>query len=159
MKNWDNYFIELAHLVATRSKDRSVQVGAVIVDKVKNIRACGYNGFVRNINDDIEARHQRPTKYLWTEHAERNAIYSAARSGISVEGCSIYCTHAPCCDCVRGIIQSGITTVYYPIGTIMATFAENIMVGQEMLNEAGVVFAEINGTDTRNQKLLEIVGG
>ena len=65
MNTWDRYFLEMATLIASRSKDRSTKVGAVIVDGVRNIRACGYNGFPRGVDDDVEARHARPTKYLW----------------------------------------------------------------------------------------------
>lgn len=103
--------MDLARLVATRSKDRSRQVGAVIVGLGKEIIATGYNGFPRGINDTVEERHQRPAKYRWTEHAERNAIYNAARSGVSTFGAIIYLPWYPCMDCARAIVQSGISEV------------------------------------------------
>jgi dCMP deaminase len=59
----------------------------------------------------IKKRHERPDKYLWTEHAERNAIYAAARVGIPLKGCVIYVDWIPCADCARAIVQSGITRV------------------------------------------------
>lgn len=108
MSNWDSYFIGLAKLVATRSKDRSTKVGCVIVGPDNEIRSTGYNGFPRGVYDDAPERHERPAKYLWTEHAERNAIYNAARAGIALKGCRAYLAWFPCMDCARAIVQSGI---------------------------------------------------
>jgi len=81
---WNRYFLDLAALAATRSKDHSTKVGAVIVDTMRNVIATGYNGFPAGINDDLEERHQRPMKYFYTVHAEENAILSAARRGAAV---------------------------------------------------------------------------
>lgn len=106
---WDTRFMELAGLVAQWSKDRSRKVGCVIVGADKSIVSTGYNGFPRGVNDDEEARHERPAKYKWTEHAERNAIYNAARIGTALAGCSMYIPWYPCMDCARAIIQSGIS--------------------------------------------------
>lgn len=98
----------LAEHVATWSKDRSRKVGCVIVGPDNEVRSLGYNGFPRCIADDIEKRHQRPTKYFFTEHSERNAIFNAARVGIPVKGCRMYLHWYPCADCARSMIQSGI---------------------------------------------------
>lgn len=108
---WHNRFIKIAEDVAQWSKDRSTKVGCVIVDDNRIILATGYNGFPRGIDDDIDERHERPAKYSYTEHAERNALYSAARNGIKLEGSTIYVTWLPCVDCTRGIIQSGIKKI------------------------------------------------
>jgi len=108
MTDWDRRFIELARFVGTWSKDRSTQVGCVIVGPSHEIRAVGYNGFPRGVNDDAEHRHDRPLKYRWTEHAERNAIYNAALSGVSLKGCRMYLPWFPCMDCARAIVQVGI---------------------------------------------------
>lgn len=108
MANWDQRFMDLARLVATWSKDRSRQVGCVVVGGDRVIRVCGYNGFPRGVEDAKEDRHARPAKYKWTEHAERNAIYSAARIGISLQGCKMYLPWFPCMDCARAIVQAGI---------------------------------------------------
>jgi dCMP deaminase len=109
--NWDNKFIQLALNIASWSKDRSRKVGCVVVGPDHEIRTTGYNGFPRCIDDNCEHRHERPAKYLWTEHAERNAIYNAARCGIGLDGCTIYVPWYPCMDCARSIVQSGITTI------------------------------------------------
>jgi dCMP deaminase len=108
MANWDERFMNLARHVAEWSKDRSTKVGAVIVGPSNEVRSIGYNGFPRGVDDDVPARHERPEKYLWIEHAERNAIYNAARAGISVAGCKMYLPWFPCMDCARAIVQSGI---------------------------------------------------
>jgi len=58
-------------------------------------------------------RQQRPEKYFWFEHAERNAIYNAARIGVSLRDTTMYLTcGVPCSDCARGIISSGIKRIY-----------------------------------------------
>lgn len=80
----------------------------MIVGPDSLIRASGYNGFPRGIDDEIPERHERPAKYSWTEHAERNAIYNAAKLGISLDGCTLYVNWFPCIDCARAIVQSGI---------------------------------------------------
>jgi dCMP deaminase len=110
-KIWDQRFLALAEHVGSWSKDGGRKVGTVIVDKSLTLKAVGYNGFPRQVRDDIEERYVRPLKYKWTEHAERNAIYSAAKQGISIDGCVIYIPWFPCVECTRAIIQSGITRV------------------------------------------------
>lgn len=109
MSDWDARFMELAGVIANWSKDRSRKTAAIIVGAAKEIRAVGYNGFPRGVDDNIDHRHERPAKYKWTEHAERNAIYNAARIGVSVSGCTMYLPWYPCMDCARAIIQSGIS--------------------------------------------------
>jgi dCMP deaminase len=107
--NWDNRFMELALHIGEWSKDRGKKVGSVIAGPWNEIRSIGYNGFPRNINDDEPSRHERPTKYSWTEHAERNAIYNAARIGVALQGCRMYVPWFPCMDCARAIVQSGLS--------------------------------------------------
>jgi dCMP deaminase len=108
LTEWDLRFFELAKFVGQWSKDRSRKVGCVIVGRGREIRAIGYNGFPRGTDDGVIERHDRPTKYLWTEHAERNAIFQAARVGFALEGCTMYLPWFPCMDCARAIVQSGI---------------------------------------------------
>ena len=102
---WDARFIRLSREIASWSKDRSTQVGAVIVAEDKTPSSYGYNGFPREVDDDAADRHERPDKYDWTEHAERNAIYNATRTGQTLMKNTIYVTHIPCPDCARAIIQ------------------------------------------------------
>lgn len=110
---WDLYFHEMSKLVATRSKDQSTNIGAVIVGPDNEIISTGYNSFPRGIDDYNPDRHERPEKYFWFEHAERNAIFNAARrSGSGLNGCKMYLNcFVPCTDCARAIIQVGIDQV------------------------------------------------
>jgi dCMP deaminase len=108
---WDRRFLVLAANIGSWSKDRSAKTGCVIVGPDRLIRSTGFNGFVRGVDDDVPLRHERPAKYSWTEHAERNAIYNAARLGISILGCTSYINWFPCIDCARAIIQSGIIRI------------------------------------------------
>uniref|UniRef100_A0A6M3KY96 Putative CMP/dCMP deaminase zinc-binding n=1 Tax=viral metagenome TaxID=1070528 RepID=A0A6M3KY96_9ZZZZ len=111
MVDWNQYFMSIAFLVSSRSKDESTHNGAVIVGIDNEILSTGYNSFPRMLNDDVKERQERPEKYYWFEHSERNAIYNAAMTGIKLKGSRIYVTGVPCCDCARGIIQSGIVEV------------------------------------------------
>jgi dCMP deaminase len=139
MGNWDNKFIELSNLVASWSKDTNTKVGAVIVDEDNIVLSMGYNGFPRGCDDSIECRYEKPHKYLYTEHAERNALYHAARHGVSLNGCSIYVTMFCCSDCARGIIQSGIKRVVAPTPDVdHEKWGEHFKAAIRMLEEAKV---------------------
>jgi dCMP deaminase len=138
-ERWDHKFMGLARHVATWSKDRSRGIGCVIVGPDYEIRATGYNGFPRGVDDEIEARHERPAKYDWTEHAERNAIYNAARVGSPLYGCSLYATLFPCMGCARAIVQAGINTVCAPEPNLDdPVWGKEFKNAQILLDEAGV---------------------
>jgi dCMP deaminase len=109
--SWDKLFMTMVYLVAFGSKDNRSHLGAVIVGPKNEIRSTGYNGFVRGLDDSREYRQEKPEKYFWFEHAERNAIYNATLMGVSLDGCKMYTNGVPCMDCARGIIQSGIREV------------------------------------------------
>lgn len=110
---WIPYFLNIAEQIKLKSKDGSTQIGSVIVGEDNEILSTGYNSFPRGLDDNVPERHQRPEKYLWTEHSERNAIYNAARVGTSLKNATIYLTSGPpCMDCARGIINAGIKKVY-----------------------------------------------
>ena len=110
---WTDYFLQIAEVVKLKSKDQSTQIGAVIVGKDREILSTGYNSFPRGLDDNLPERQERPVKYFYFEHAERNAIYNAARVGIPLDGSIIYLTSGlPCSDCGRAIINSGIKIVY-----------------------------------------------
>lgn len=138
--DWDEYFMNLAVMVSTRSKDRSTKVGAVVVrDRV--ILSTGYNGFPRGINDDIEERHQRPLKYIFTCHAEENAITNAARIGAKVAGSDIYVTLHPCSGCAKIIIQSQIKSVFVLVSSYNR-WNDDFKISRELLSEAGIQIIE-----------------
>lgn len=139
MANWNKRFIELTKHIATWSKDKSIGTCAIIADKSNRIISLGYNGFPSGCNDEIQERYERPAKYLYTEHAERNAIYNAARTGARTEGCTMYLMWFPCADCARGIIQSGIDTlVCHKPDLDTPKWGEHFKASLEMFEEAGI---------------------
>jgi dCMP deaminase len=109
----------------------------VIVDSRQSVLSLGWNGFPRRINDNIESRHTRPNKYLWTEHAERNAIYNAASTGNILLGATLYVNGIPCADCARAIIQSGITKIIM-IDKFIPTYQESQTTALQMLAEVHI---------------------
>ena len=145
--SWDEFYLHLADEIAQRSKDPSMKIGAVLVNR-NAIISVGYNGIPRWLDDTIPKRSERPLKYLWYEHGERNAIYNAARHGIATLGCTMYTQGVPCADCARACIQAGITRVvaYAQAPTAVPKWGESCAVGREMLDEAGVVVT-VTGVD------------
>ncbi len=141
-EQWDRRFMAIVKEISAWSKDRSTKVGAVIVGPNYEIRSTGVNGFPRGVNDDAEYRHERPMKYKWTEHAERNAIYNAARVGVSVAGCRVYVSWCPCMDCARAIVQTGILEVICPEidwdDEATKRWAEDFNETTKLFQEAGV---------------------
>lgn len=137
--SWDTRWMDMAKLVASWSKDRSRHAGAVIVDVRNVLVSIGWNGFPRGIDDNVEARHERPLKYAWTEHAERNALYNAAANGHPTKGCTMYLQWFPCADCARAIIQSGIVElVCVQPDWDDPTWGADFLITKEMLSESGV---------------------
>ena len=140
--NWKDYFRNIAHQVKLKSKDKYTQIGTIIVGKDNEIVSTGYNSFPRGIADDVNDRQERPEKYYWFEHAERNAIYNAARIGVSTRDCTMYLTCGiPCADCARGIINAGIRRIVCETsgGAIGEKWEEHAARSIIMFNEAGVV--------------------
>jgi dCMP deaminase len=140
--NWTEYFLNIAENVKIKSKDQSTQIGAVIVGEDNEVLSTGYNSFPRGLDDTKQERQERPEKYFWFEHAERNAIYNAARVGTPLKNASIYITSGvPCMDCARGIVNAGIKKVYCK--TVCTTtnkekWEESQKRSIELLNECGV---------------------
>jgi len=139
--NWIEYFRGIAHQVKLKSKDIRTQIGAVIVGHDHEILSTGYNSYPRGINDLRNERQERPEKYYWFEHAERNAIYNAARIGVSLKDSTMYLTCGMCCtDCTRGIINAGIKKVYLERegGAKGEMWGEHAIRSEQMFKEAGV---------------------
>ena len=147
---WDEYYLNICKVVATRSKDPNTQVGCIIAGPAHEIRSTGYNSLPRGIRDDVPERLERPTKYLWMEHAERNAIYNAARCGTTLEGCTIYIELMPCMDCARAIVQAGIREVVVSrdrMGQYSSEYYdEHFRKVEELFGEAGVRVRRVPGT-------------
>ena len=108
---WDDYFMSMVYLVAAKSKDKRTHIGAVVIGPDKEIKTTGYNSFVRRLKDNVPERQEKPEKYYWFEHAERNSMDNATLIGTSLKGCKMYTNGIPCMDCARGIVQSGILEV------------------------------------------------
>jgi len=141
--------MNIVFLVAMRSKDLSTHHGAVIVAPGNQIIATGYNGLPRLVLDIDGSRRERPAKYIWTEHSERNALYQAARRGIATEGCRLYVSGIPCPDCARGIIQCGLKEVVIDkIGTdnTPSHWREAVACSLQMFKEAMINVRYWTGT-------------
>ena len=147
----DKHYLNGCEWVRSASKDRSTKVGAIIVGLDGELVSTGYNGFPRKINDNIDARHERPVKYDWTIHAENNAIYNAARIGSSTKNCTLYCSHTPCIHCLAAMIQAGISRIVVNKNNNFTSeskfyvnhFFEENKTFFEMLQESGVTFRVI----------------
>jgi len=136
---WDDYFMELAKLVATRSTCLRREVGAVLV-KDKRILATGYNGAPRGMNHCLEIGCLRDqlgipsgtrAELCRAVHAEQNAIIQCAIYGVSSEGSTIFVTHQPCTICTKILINAGVKRIVYE-NPYPDEFA------QQLLKEAGV---------------------
>jgi len=117
----DEYFMEIASVVAKRSTCLRNQVGAVIV-RDKRILATGYNGAPKGLPHCLDIGCIREQNNIPSGerhelcravHAEQNAILQAAIHGVSTENTTIYCTHQPCILCAKMMINAGIKKVVY----------------------------------------------
>ena len=113
------YFMNVAKLTAELSHARRLKVGAVIV-KDRNIISFGYNGMPAGMDNNCEDAvwHMHDgSSTLSTKpeviHAEANAICKLARQGNSGQDSTMFITHAPCVECAKLIVQTGIRTVYW----------------------------------------------
>jgi dCMP deaminase len=122
--SWDDYFMTITKVVATRSTCLRRHVGAILV-KDKRILATGYNGAPAGLRHcgEVGCLRQDASIPSGTRHelcrglhAEQNAIIQAANHGISIRGSTLYCTNKPCVICSKMIINARITQVYYEEG-------------------------------------------
>lgn len=119
--DWDEYFMEIAKIVALRSNCMKRKVAAVVV-KDKRIISTGYNGTPRGVRNCNEGGCPRCNNLADSgaalgeclcSHAEENAIVQAAYHGIAVKGATIYSTFSPCLICTKMIINAAIEEVVY----------------------------------------------
>lgn len=111
--SWDEYFMNIAREVATRSTCDRKHVGAVIV-RDRSILATGYNGSIRGLSHcDDDGHLMEDGHCVRTVHAEANAIVQAARNGSRIDGASIYVTASPCWGCFRLIANAGIGKIVF----------------------------------------------
>ncbi len=111
--SWDEYFMQIAEMVAERSTCPRKKVGAVLV-KDHIILSTGYNGSIRGLEhcDDVGCMVENG-HCIATIHAEANAIIQAARHGTSVSGSSAYVTASPCWNCFKLLANAGINRIAY----------------------------------------------
>jgi dCMP deaminase len=111
--SWDEYFMRIAEVVASRATCDRKHVGAVIV-RDKSILATGYNGSIRGLpHCDDDGHFIEDNHCVRTVHAEANAIVQAARNGVRIDGASIYVTAVPCWGCFRLIANAGLLRVVF----------------------------------------------
>ena len=108
--SWDEYFMNIAEAVATKSKDPSSKMGCVIVDKNKRVVSLGYNGLVQGAEESKMTLSERPMKYYFAIHSEMNALIFAKRD---LTGCTIYNRVATCENCLKYCLQAGIKRFVY----------------------------------------------
>ncbi len=147
--SWDEYFMDIASLVAKRSTCMRRRVGAVMV-KQKNILTTGYNGTPSGIThcdvtgclrEQLNVPSGERHELCRGLHAEQNAIIQAARHGVNISDSTLYCTNSPCIICTKMLINAGIRKVIYLEG-----YSDKL--SMEMLEEAGIetrLFAEVVG--------------
>ncbi len=107
--SWDEYFIATAFLISSRSPDKRLKVGCVLV-KNYHVISMGYNGFLPKVEhiSFMENGHEQATV-----HAEQNSIADCAKRGVETHGSIAYITHYPCINCFKILASSGISKIYY----------------------------------------------
>ena len=111
--SWDEYFMSIAQVVATRSTCPRKYVGSVIV-RNRTILSTGYNGSIRGMPHCSDVGHMMEDDHcIATIHAEANAIIQAATHGTRIEDGAIYVTASPCWSCFKMIANAGILRIVY----------------------------------------------
>jgi dCMP deaminase len=137
--SWDDYFIQITDLVASRSTCLRRKVGAILV-RDKHILATGYNGAPQGLAHCLEAGCLREALNIPSGqrhelcraiHAEQNVIIQAARHGISIVDSTLYCTTQPCVICTKMLINAGVKKIIYRHG-----YPDEL--SEQMLAEANV---------------------
>ena len=137
----DEFFMKTVYEVAGLSKDPKTKIGSVLV-KDRDIISVGYNNFPRKVVDLEERYNNRELKQKFVVHSESNAILNAARKGSSTLNSTLYTQGIPCQECMKSIIQAGITTVFvhkqWPNLTHSQHWVESVAISEIMIEEAGV---------------------
>ncbi|RSK27915.1 cell division protein DedD [Bacillus sp. HMF5848] len=111
-KSWDEYFLDIASAVATRSTCPRLNVGCVVV-KDKHIVSTGYNGSIHGHEhcEEVGCLINEQGRCIRTLHAEENAVIHAERHDL--RGATAYVTHEPCEKCAKTLAQAGIIRIVY----------------------------------------------
>ena len=105
--DWNNYFLGLAFLISSRSRDAETQHGCVIVDDNNIIIGTGYNSHIKGINDAL-LPNTRPEKYRTMFHAEVNSLLNCSKPPRDCKFATAYITGNPCTQCLQSLLQAGI---------------------------------------------------
>lgn len=141
----DEYFLKIASVVAERATCRRHCIGAVAV-KDKHILATGYNGAPSGRKDCLELGCLRDElgipsgekhEICRAVHAEQNVIIQAALHGVSLEGCTIYCTHTPCFMCARMLVNARIKR-FVSFGKYNDEVYKDLFKDERLFQEAGI---------------------
>ena len=138
MREATQKLFDLAASISEWSQSRKAKVGAVIYDPATmRPLVSNFNELPKGMDYNIEAYHNKPMKGLVWEHAERNAIYLAARRGIVTEGMGMAVNWYPCSGCARAIVQSGITHLIVERPDLSdPSWAEDFNVAAEVIDAA-----------------------
>jgi len=143
--SWEEYFMDITHLVSKRSTCLRRQVGAILV-KDKKILATGYNGAPSRLKHCLDIGCLRQLQGIPSGerhelcrglHGEQNAIIQAAYHGVGIQGATLYCTNHPCMICSKMLINAGIERIVYEEGYADALAAK-------MLKESGIKIEKFN---------------
>jgi dCMP deaminase len=120
----DETIMKIVEILSKRSTCRRIQTATVITNNEGHIISSGYNGVTsgskhcydiwKGDEDNFKHKHHEWSQYNEL-HAERNAIYMAARDGVSLKGSNLYTLYSPCINCAMSIITVGIKKVYFKI--------------------------------------------
>jgi len=111
--NWEDYFMNIAKEIASRSTCDRKHVGSLIV-RDKTILSTGYNGSIRGMPHCDDFGHMMENDHcVATIHAESNAVLQAAKNGVMIDGSEIYITASPCWPCFKMLVNAGIKKIYY----------------------------------------------
>jgi dCMP deaminase len=143
--SYDEYFMEMAHVVSKRSTCIRRKVGAILV-KDKHILSTGYNGAPKGLKHCSEEGCIRKKKNIPSGerhelcrglHAEQNAIIQAAVFGVSIKESTLYCTNTPCVVCVKMLINAGVIKINYS-----GDYPDDL--AKKMLNESNIKIKNLN---------------
>jgi len=156
---WSDYFMGIAVLSATRSKDPNTQVGACIVNSDNRIVGVGYNGFPSGcLDDQLPWRRDGDwidTKYPYVVHAEQNAIMNSYCK--ELYGCRLYVTLFPCHECCKLIIQSGIKYITYLKENLSVEHDNSVEASKRMFKLVDVKYNKFKlKSDSLVEKLLNL---
>jgi dCMP deaminase len=148
-------YLRILYRYSADSSDTSTKNAALLVVPYGRAVAFGMNDTPSRLfehedqlpmSEPRPERLERPLKYMWTEHAERAVIYSAARSGIATRGLTMVCVWAACADCARAIVLSGIKELIrhrVPQHDARPDWNASIEVADQILIENGVSIVDI----------------